>query len=224
MFSMKPKVNHMEFEHSLLDFKELERTEIDGVRHYITPVGTFKSVTTILGEKLDHSWLDIWKNRVGKVEVAKVSGIASRRGTAIHEICEKYLSNDPNYRNGAMPFNLDTFSKIKPMLDTNMGKIYGIESRLYSGLLKTAGTTDVIADYRGKLSIVDFKTSKRKKALEDIEGYMIQATAYAIMLEEMKGMAAKQIAILMAVDHDDPLEFIADPNDWKDRVLEVFKT
>lgn len=220
MFNTNTK--RREFEHSLLHFDKLERTQIDGVRHYITPIGTFKSVTTILGEKLDHSWLSLWKNRVGDAEVAKVSGIASRRGTAVHELCEKYLSNESNYKEKAMPFNLEMFSKIRPMLDANMGKIYGIESCLYSGLLKAAGTSDVIADYKGKLSIVDFKTSKRKKTLNDIEGYMIQVTAYAMMLEEMLKLAPSQIVILMAVDHEDPIEFVADPTDWKDKVTEIF--
>lgn len=218
-------VNRREFEHSLLHFSELDRIEIDGVRHYVTPVGTFKSVTTILGEKLDKTWLDQWKDRVGAAEVAKVSGIAARRGTAIHELCEKYLLNDPDYRRGAMPVNLETFSRIRPLLDAHVGIVYGIEARLYSGKLRAAGTTDLIAEYRGRVSIVDFKTSKRAKTREDIPGYFIQATAYAMMLEELYPdvfPSIEQAAILMAVDHQESLEFVVDTADWRDAVLRVF--
>ena len=218
-------VSRREFKHSLLDFPQLERVEEDGVRYYVTPAGKFKSVTTILGEKLDKTWLDQWKDRVGEAEVAKVSGIASRRGTAIHELCEKYLLNDLNYKRGAMPVNLETFSKIRPLLDAHVGTVYGIESRLYSGRLRAAGTTDLIAEYRGRISIVDFKTSKRVKMSEDIHGYFIQITAYAMMLEELYPDVfpkVTQAVILMAVDHEKSLEFLIDTDDWREAVARVF--
>ena len=218
-------MNRREFLHSLLEFPQLERVEIDGVRHYVTPAGTFKSVTTILGENMDHSWLDEWKARVGEEEVAKVSGMAARRGTAVHELCEKYLMNDTQYKRGAMPVNLETFSKIRPFLDKNVGLIYGVEARLYSGTLKAAGTTDLIASYKGKKSIVDFKTSKKVKTHHDIPGYFIQATSYAMMLEELYPdyfPRVEQAVILMSVDHSDALEFVVKTDDWRERVTDIF--
>lgn len=211
-----------EFMHNLVHVSPSPRVEIDGVRHYQTPVGTFKSVTTILGEKLDKSGLLAWKERVGEEEAAKVSTQASRRGTAIHNLAEAYLMNDPNWKRGAMPVNLDTFSRIRPILDLHVGSIYGIEIPLYSARLRTAGTCDLLAGFKGINSVVDFKTSRRVKREEDIEGYFIQATAYSIMAEEITRLHFPQIVIIMSVDDDDTLVFVKKAEDYYDRVFEIF--
>jgi hypothetical protein len=94
MFAVK---RTKKFVHNFIHVEQSPRVEIDGVRHYQTPAGTFKSVTTILGEKLDKSGLLAWKERVGEEEAARVSTQASRRGTAIHNLAEAYLMNDENW-------------------------------------------------------------------------------------------------------------------------------
>lgn len=210
------------FVHNLVHIEPSPRVEIDGIRYYETPVGTFKSVTTILGEKLDKSGLHAWKERVGEEEAAKVSTQASRRGTAIHNLAEAYLMNEPNWKKGAMPVNLDTFSRIRPILDLNVGSIYGIEIPLYSARLKTAGTCDLLAGFRGINSVIDFKTSKRVKKEEDIEGYFLQAACYSLMAEELTDLKFPQIVIIMSVDNEESLVFIKQRDDYVDRVLEIF--
>lgn len=210
------------FFHNFIDVPTCSRTEIDGIRYYQTPAGTFKSVTTILGEKLDKSGLITWKERVGEEEAAKVSTQASRRGTAIHNLAEAYLLNKSDWKRGAMPVNLDTFSRIKPILDRNIGSIYGIEVPLYSAKLKAAGTCDLLAGFNGINSIIDFKTSKRIKKEEDIEGYFIQATSYSIMAEELTDLKFPQIVIIMSVDDDESIVFIKSASDYYKRTLEIF--
>ena len=219
MFTVK---RTKKFVHNFIHVEQSPRVEIDGIRHYQTPAGTFKSVTTILGEKLDKSGLLAWKERVGEEEAAKVSTQAARRGTAIHNLAEAYLMNDENWKKGAMPVNLDTFSRIRPILDLNIGSIYGIEIPLYSGRLKAAGTCDLLAGFHGINSIIDFKTSKRIKKEEDIEGYFIQAACYSIMAEELTDLKFPQIVIIMSVDNEESLVFIKQRDDYVDRVLEVF--
>lgn len=219
MFTVK---RTKKFVHNFIHVEESPRVEIDGIRHYQTPAGTFKSVTTILGEKLDKSGLLAWKERVGEEEAAKVSTQAARRGTAIHNLAEAYLMNDENWKKGAMPVNLDTFSRIRPILDLNVGSIYGIEIPLYSWRLKAAGTCDLLAGFRGINSIIDFKTSKRIKKEEDIEGYFLQATAYSMMAEELTDLKFPQIVIIMSVDNEESLVFVKQRDDYVDRVLEVF--
>ena len=59
--------------------------------------------------------------------------------------------------------------------------VYAQEVPLYSKLLKLAGRVDCVAEYKGKLSIIDFKGSTREKRISDIDNYFQQATAYAIM-------------------------------------------
>lgn len=219
MFTVK---RTKKFVHNFIHVEQSPRVEIDGIRHYQTPAGTFKSVTTILGEKLDKSGLLAWKERVGEEEAAKVSTQAARRGTAIHNLAEAYLMNDENWKKGAMPVNLDTFSRIRPILDLNVGSIYGIEIPLYSWRLKAAGTCDLLAGFRGINSVVDFKTSKRIKKEEDIEGYFIQAACYSIMAEELTYLKFPQIVIIMSVDNEESLVFIKQRDDYVDRVLEIF--
>ena len=71
---------------------------------------------------------------------------------------------------------------------------------MYSLKLGIAGTPDCIADYNGELSIIDFKTSARPKPREWIEGYFVQASAYACMLYELTGLKAKNLVIIMACE------------------------
>jgi genome maintenance exonuclease 1 len=210
------------FKHELLNLAPLERTEKDGKRYYITPDGVFPSVTTVLGEKLDKSGLELWKARVGAAEVEKVSRLAANRGTAIHKLCEDYLMNVEIDSRKVMPFNMMMFNTIKPILAKNVSKVYGIESMLYSKVLKAAGTSDLLAEYNGINSIVDFKTSKKEKKEEWIQNYFIQATTYSIMAEELTDLKFPQIVIIIANDDYETQVFVKNRDDYKERVLEIF--
>jgi genome maintenance exonuclease 1 len=210
------------FKHELLNLAPLERIEKDGKRYYITPDGVFPSVTTVLGEKLDKSGLEIWKARVGPAEVEKVSRLAANRGTAIHKLCEDYLMNVEIDARKVMPFNMMMFNTIKPILAKNVSKVYGIESMLYSKVLKAAGTSDLLAEYNGINSIIDFKTSKKEKKEEWIQNYFIQATTYSIMAEELTDLKFPQIVIIIANDDYETQVFVKNRDDYKERVLEIF--
>jgi hypothetical protein len=210
------------FEHNFLKYDELTSNETTGERHYILPDGTsVPSVTTVLS-RLSKDGIAKWKARVGEEEAKRVGAKAARRGTAIHSLCEQYLLNNPEYNKDVMPFYLDTFRKIQPYLDEHIGTIYGLEIPLWSKELKTAGRTDCIAEYRGKLSIVDFKTSLRPKKEEWIHNYFLQATCYAMMAEQMFGLSIPQIVVMIAVDHEDPQIFRKSKDKYIDRVKQVF--
>ena len=209
------------FELDLLPKVELETTEIDGKRYYLTPDGTFPSVTTVLGERLDDGWYDKWVARVGAEEARKVGQQAATRGTAIHDIAEKYLLGE-DYREGQMPVNLMTFESIKGLLDAHVTTVYGIEFPLWSKKLNTAGRTDLIADFGGRTSIVDFKTSKRLKKESDILSYFLQATCYSMMVEARTKKKVDRIAILIAVDHEPPQLFMKFSEEYRDRVIDIF--
>ena len=213
------------FEHVTLDLPELPAEIVEGIgRLYTTPEGKqYPSVTTVIGKASDTSWLDDWKARVGEEEVRKVSTQAARRGTAVHELAENYLNNDPKYTKGHMPANIATFGQIRPLLEKRVGKIYGLEVPLYSDKLRVAGRVDCLAEYNGILSIIDFKTSKREKKREDISGYFIQASAYSYMTFERTGLLPKQIVIMMMVDDGHPLVFIEKSKDWIERFIEIRK-
>jgi genome maintenance exonuclease 1 len=219
MFTVK---RTKEFLHSFVTVPAIERVEIDGVRHYRTPEGDFRSVTSILGERLDKTGLIEWKERVGEEEANKISTQAANRGTAIHALAEAYLLNNKDWKRGAMPVNLDTFSKIRPILDLNIGSVYGIEIPLYSAKLKTAGTCDFLGGYGGINSVVDFKTSRRIKDESHILSYFLQATAYSLMAEELTDLKFPQIVVIIAVDHEEPEVFIKKRDEYVDTVFRVF--
>jgi genome maintenance exonuclease 1 len=213
---------HKGFLHNPVYLPDLETEYVDGKRYYKTPAGNLPSVTTVLGQKLKNPGLEAWKARVGEEEAKRVSTQAAGRGSAVHLLCEKYLSNDPDYKRGAMPFNLVTFSSIKKHLDLCIGTVYGLEVPLWSKRLGTAGRTDLLAGWLGVNSVIDFKTSKRRKEEEDIQSYFLQATVYSMMAEELTEHKFPQIVVAIAVDHEDAQVFVKNRDQYVDRVLEVF--
>lgn len=191
-------------------------------RFYTTPDGNvYPSVTTVLGRASDQTWLDDWKKRVGEEQATRISTQAARRGTAVHDIAEKYLKNDFSYAKGHMPANIATFNQIKPILDKNVDHIYGLEVPLYSDKLRTAGRVDLIAEWNSKLSIIDFKTSKRVKDRDSIHAYFKQESCYSFMFFERTGWFPSQLVTIMTVDDDKPLVFVEKARDWIDEFIKA---
>jgi ATP-dependent exoDNAse (exonuclease V) beta subunit len=214
------------FNHQLVTPILLETETIEGQRHYVLPDGItkLKSVTTLLGEKLDKTALLEWRKKVGEEEAQRISNQAARRGTAIHGIAERYLLNESNYSKGEMPINVESFLPIKKALDDHVDNILGIELALYSKALGCAGRTDLVAEYDGKLSIIDFKTSRKLKEENWIESYFLQSTIYSMMFQRLYNMEVGQIVIMITVDHEkEPQLFVRDRCLYVDRVLEVLK-
>ncbi len=201
------------FTHIRHDIPKLERkTGPDGSRVYSTPSGlSYPSVTTITG-LLNIDALMAWRERVGDQEANRISKRAANRGTRVHSLCEKFLLNEE-----VVPdmFDLDNWKKIKPLLG-RIDNIHALETPLYSDHLQVAGTVDCIAEYEGKLSVIDFKTSSRVKTRDDIHGYFMQCSAYAVAFEELTGIPVPRIVVIMAVDDNDPLVFKEKRDAWID--------
>ena len=215
--------NRKEFEYELLEFAELQR--IDGpIRLYETPEGKrYPSVTTVLGKMTDKSALEAWKKRVGEDEAARVSSRAATRGTNVHTMCENYvLGNDIDT---TMPHNMMMFNQIKKVLDEKVDMVRATECTLFSDHLKLAGSCDLIADYDGRLSIIDYKTSAKLKRKDWIEGYFLQASLYSYMLWEMTGILVKDIVIIIGVD--DSLEsqvFVERPQRYLEKAVDLVRS
>lgn len=212
------------FIHKLVDPIDLKQQSINGVRYYALPSGEkFKSVTTILSEKLDKTALFEWRKRVGEEEATRISVQAARRGTSIHSIAERYILNEEDYHLKEMPSNVDMFNQIKPVLDDNIDNVYGVELPLFSKTLKAAGKSDLIAEYNGTPSIIDFKTSRKLKKIEWIENYILQSTVYSMMFESLYKIKIPQIVIIIAIDHEKEAQiFQLNRSNYVNRVLEVF--
>lgn len=185
---------------------ELQTENIKGKRHYITPKGKYSSITSVLGAFPNPAILE-WRKRVGEEEANRVSRVATSRGTKLHLLCEKYLSNEEIDKKEFMPDALASFYSFKPLLH-NINNIHKLEVPLYSDRLMVAGRCDGIAEYKGELSIIDFKTSKKEKREDWIEDYFIQTCFYGLCYAELTGIVAKQIVILISVDDGEPQEFV----------------
>lgn len=212
------------FKHNLVTEVDIETTSIDGKRYYVLPDGRkFRSVTTVLDGALDKTALHEWRNRVGHEEAQKITTQAARRGTAVHSLAERYVLNEEDYLRGAMPSGIDAFKSIQKLLDEHVDNILGIELPLYSVALNTAGRCDLIAEFDGVPSVIDFKTSRKLKKEEWIESYFLQTTCYSMMFEWIYKIKIPQIAILIAVDHEEPQLFVKDRGEYVNRVLEIFR-
>jgi hypothetical protein len=208
----------MLFNHVEIEFPKLNRvTTEDGTRVYETPTGeTYPSVTTVVS-LVKKDIINEWRKRVGEDEANRISSTAARRGTRIHTLCEHYISNKQ-----VQPeiFDVEMWNRFRPLLH-NINNVYAIEQALYSHHLEVAGTVDCIAEYDGKLSVIDFKTSKRIKSRDDIHDYFMQCSAYAVAFEEMTDIPVPQIVILMAVEDEDPLVFVEKRNTWIDKFKDL---
>lgn len=201
--------------------KQLEdlksQTFPDGKRYYTLPDGTkLPSVTTVIGAMKKKSIME-WRARVGEEKANQISKKATSRGTNVHTLCERYLNNES--LGDIMPDALEMFRSIKPYLH-KINNIHYQEQALWSKGIGMAGRVDCIAEWEGKLSVIDFKTSKKIKQAEDIQDYFAQCTAYSCMYEEMIGQSVDQIVVLMAVEHEKPLVFVERTEDHLNNLLE----
>ena len=216
------------FKHVPVELTEMTAVTTDTGRQYETPEGiTLPSITTVLSI-LSRDSIAKWRARVGEKEANRVSYRASTRGTAVHEICEQYVNNDPDYDkymainpdNGEMkmttrtPDLIDSFLKIKPILDERLTVVHAQEAPLYSTHLGVAGRVDCVGVFDGKLSIIDYKTSMKPKRLDWIKNYFMQESAYSIMWEERTGMPITQLVTIISVDNHEPQVFIEHRDNW----------
>jgi hypothetical protein len=197
--------------------KLIRITSEDGSRLYQTPTGSaYPSVTTVTG-LLKKQEIIAWRKRVGEKTANEISGRAARRGTRVHSLCEDYLSNK---QVDIDMFDQEMWKSFTPLLD-RIDNIHCLETPLYSDHLQVAGTVDCIAEFDGKMSVIDFKTSRRKKGYEDIHDYFMQCSAYAVAFEERTGIPVPRLVILMAVDDEDPLIFVEKRDTWVNKFISL---
>lgn len=176
-------------------FPTLKQINGDGGRLYETSEGrAYPSVTSITGLQSKQAIAE-WRARVGAEVANQISGRALARGNQIHKLCEHYLLNEGDQSDD---FSREEFSKLVPVLN-RINNIHCLETRLHSHHLEAAGTVDCIAEFDGKLSVIDFKTSSKMKTEKDVPQYWMQTAAYAVMFEELTGIPITRTLIIMSV-------------------------
>ena len=186
------------------DNADISTTEIVGKpRVYHTPGGSFPSVTSVLGATSDKSWLEEWKEKIGR---EKAEGIAERsraRGSTMHETLEASIRRE-NYLSvaqddfEALEMAKSIAHEVYPIIDT----VFGLELPLWSSRLKIAGRMDCAAYINGVPTIVDFKNARRLKKADEIHGYFMQTSLYAAMLLERCEIWCPDIVIVVAQGDD----------------------
>ena len=205
------------FEHLNIDlgYEDLSADTTDSGRVYTTPDGKYPSITTVLSI-LSEDGIRAWRKRVGNEEANRISSQAATRGTKVHDMIEKYIVGEDFAKDNLIA--LSNFQDIQPIIDKNLTKIHAVEARLFSKHLGLAGTVDCVGIWDGKLSIIDWKTSKKYKRKEWCENYFMQASAYAIMWEERTGQPIKQLVVCIAGD-EGPQVFIEDRDNWTEELI-----
>ena len=187
---MKQKI----FSHDLVDVNfDISSTETPNGRFYVTEQGTFPSVTTITSwEKQE--FFKIWRKQ-NPEESKRVTA----RGNRLHSLIECYHKNEDLSKKEIMPNDLDLFVQLKEQID-KIDNIKALETPLFGKEVGLAGRVDCIAEFNGVLSIIDFKGSTRQKRKEDIDNYMMQATAYALLWKEITGQTIDNFVILISCE------------------------
>ena len=98
--------------------------------------------------------LNNWKKNTPHSEYT--ARFAADIGTDTHKRIEDYLSNAEETESCHL-LAFAHCSQLKSLLD-KINNVHGLEVFLYCKNFKVAGTADTVAEYDGKLSIIDYKT------------------------------------------------------------------
>lgn len=190
----------MNFELKLWSPIETKREyDENGKRWYVAGDKKYPSVTTALSV-LSERGIAEWRKRIGEEEANKITTQASRAGSALHYVAERYMLQEKSWKLEADPISLAKFLTIKPYIDNCIDEVYGIELQMISHKYMVGGTADCICRYNGMNTILDFKTSRKEKTDDMIMGYFLQAATYGQMCREIYNWEPEQIVILMAVN------------------------
>ena len=207
---MAKKFNFVDLDKSKLPVTKGKK--IDGFRFYDIDGKAYPSITTVLGIQ-KKAQLQEWRDKIGENVANWEMGRAARRGKATHLLIEQYIKGLTPSERGVLPLGL--FRLIKPYVD-QIDNIHCLETIMYSKKLTIAGQVDCIAEYNGKLSVIDFKTANKERQESWIENYFMQTSAYAQMYEELFGKEIEQIVILLASEDGSVQSFIKEKKDYMD--------
>jgi genome maintenance exonuclease 1 len=190
--------------------ESIKRVVINGFRYYQVSdstgiIGTFPSVTSVLGETSDKSGLDAWRNRIGHQKAEQIGKDAANRGTVMHRLCEIYLNLPQSMSAKDRLEDSLSLARLDDEIDQfdNRAKIVGgmlfynfVKSNSFDEIKRViaqekflwtardggfAGTVDNVSELiTNDVAIVDFKTARKPKDEKWIEDYKLQVSAYSV--------------------------------------------
>ena len=223
-------MNQMSFTHvDEINIPKIKATNNNGIRLYETPDGNkYPSITTVLSVR-NKKGLFEWRKRVGEDVANHIARTAASRGTKVHHMCEDYLNNMhldwpekwKEHEKHFLPYTL--FKVLRDEALCHIDHIYAQEVGLYSDKYKVAGRVDCIANYKGELSIIDFKTSTKERTDAWNENYYIQGSGYAEMFGERTGIIVNQVVILVVTEDGTVQEFVKQKHDYLDSLTQTIQ-
>ena len=212
-----------EFIHKDTDLSLLPNTKgkkIEGYRFYDIDGQNYPSVTSVLGIRKKEG-LQKWRDSVGNEVANWEMNRAARRGKSFHKLVEQYLNNETPSIRDVLPLGL--FRLAKPYID-QINNIRLLEKIMVSPKLTIAGQVDCVAEYNGKLSVIDFKSANKERIEDWIENYFLQCTAYSSMYEETFGEKIEQIVVLLAAEDGTMTAYVKDPQDYIEELVLSIET
>ena len=197
------------------------RAKIEGLRHYSIDGSEQKlpSVTTVLGQtqpKEKQESLERWRQRVGLREAQRVTRDAAIRGTAMHKYLEDLIRGERCLDLTEIGQQAQTMAEIIVERGlNNVDEVYGIEAVLYYPDLY-AGSVDLVAKYKDKVSIIDFKQTNKPKQREWIEDYFLQMAAYGMAHDAVYGTSIEQGVIMMCSKDGYYQQFMIEGKEFRD--------
>lgn len=203
-------------------------------RYYIVDPSTglsLPSVTTILGETSDKSGLKNWIDRVGQENADKISAFSANRGTYMHSLHEnyincKYLESIENPLQESFIRSRKECSNLTPdEIECGKNLFFNFlnNSEFYSSISSVifqekpvwstlgggyAGRLDLaINGLNNRPKMIDFKTSRKPKKREWIEGYFKQISAYSIAMYQRYGIMVESAEIWISCETGEVQKF-----------------
>ena len=186
-------------------FGQLSRLNEGEVRYYqVDDQVLYPSITSVISF-ISRGKFASWRAKVGEKEANRKTKHATTRGTRLHSVFEHYLRNEDvqTLEEMQVPLIQLMFNGAKQELDKRITRIYQQETAMHSHRLCLAGTVDLICDFDGELSIVDFKTSEKEKPEEWLEDYFVQLSAYWAMFSEKTGVVPKKLVVFLVAENGD---------------------
>lgn len=160
------------------------------------------SVTTILS-KTSKAKEDIqqWRNTIGHENADYITQKSINFGNVMHDILYHRIIETPDYPK-LFKQNF-IYSVAQRMADSiwkeglcDVDEFWGAEVPVFvPGCY--AGRTDLVAVYKGKPTIIDFKNAAKEKKEEHMEDYFVQSAAYAIAHDYLFDTQINQSLILI---------------------------
>jgi hypothetical protein len=187
------------------NYKDLNRVPVDGIRHYeVGEDRLLPSVTTILSATSDKDFLEKWKKRIGEEEATRIAEQSSAIGEQMHDNLENHILTGAKPQGPMLAKVLTRLIISKGLSKVN--EVWGTEVGLYyPGLW--AGTCDLVGEFEGIPSIMDFKNSRKDKKDEWVEDYYLQCVAYIESHNKLYGTDIDQGVIMMGCWSGNYLQF-----------------